>query len=65
MFSKARAVTLFGNQTKLAKAVGRHKNTVYAWKDPLSEMQESAIFGAAVRLFGKELAVLWLYGDRS
>jgi len=65
MFSKARAVTLFGNQTKLAKAVGRHKNTVYAWKDPLTEMQEAAIFGAAVTLFGKDLAVLWLYGDRS
>ena len=44
------AAELFGNQSALGRAVGRHRATISQWPDELTQQQSDEITGAAIRL---------------
>ena len=53
--TKNEAADLFGNQTRLAEAVGVTKSAISQWPHVLTQEQRDRVVGAAVRL-GKPLA---------
>ena len=47
---KREAAKLFGNQSKLAMAIGISKSAVSQWPEELSQSSADRVIGAAVRL---------------
>ncbi|WP_077397699.1 Cro/CI family transcriptional regulator [Leptospirillum ferriphilum] len=47
---KSQAVKAFGNQTRLALALGISKSAVCQWEENLSQAQADRIIGAALRM---------------
>jgi len=48
--TKAQAVSLFGNVTKLCKAMGISRNAYYKWDDPLKQRKADQVRGAWERV---------------
>lgn len=47
---KDEAADVFGNQTKMAEALGLTKGAVSQWPDKLTDRQMNEVIGAAVRM---------------
>lgn len=51
--TKQEAVAMFGDQTKLARALGITPQAVSQWPEEISLAQADRVTGAAIRVIGK------------